>query len=105
MKSGRVKTKTLEWREMFLDIKDSLMEAIRVAAEEAVAKGELPQGAIPAVSLEVPPQKEMGDFATNFAMQSARVFRQNPRRIAEIIVSRLRLAELQRAEIAGPVFA
>ena len=80
------------------------MEAIRVAAEEAVAKGELPQGAIPAVSLEVPPQKEMGDFATNFAMQSARVFRQNPRRIAEIIVSRLRLAELQRAEIAGPGF-
>ena len=87
-----------------MDIKDSLMEAIRVAAEEAVAKGELPQGAIPAVSLEVPPQKEMGDFATNFAMQSARAFRQNPRRIAEIIVSRLHLAELQRAEIAGPGF-
>ena len=97
-------TKTLGRRGMFLDIKDSLTEAVRDAAKEAMEAGELSQGVIPAVALEVPPQKEMGDFATNFAMQSARVFRQNPRRIAEIIVSRLRLAELQRAEIVGSGF-
>ncbi|MFC2343519.1 MAG: arginine--tRNA ligase [Negativicutes bacterium] len=87
-----------------MDIKDHLARAVRAAAEEAMAEGVLSRGEMPAVALEVPPQKEMGDFATNFAMQSARIFRQNPRRIAETIVSRLHLAELDRAEIAGPGF-
>ena len=94
----------LGWRGMSLDIKDHLARAVRAAAEEAMAEGVLSRGEMPAVALEVPPQKEMGDFATNFAMQSARIFRQNPRRIAETIVSRLHLAELDRAEIAGPGF-
>lgn len=94
----------LGWRGMSLDIKDHLARAVWAAAEEAMAEGVLSRGEMPAVALEVPPQKEMGDFATNFAMQSARIFRQNPRRIAETIVSRLHLAELDRAEIAGPGF-
>lgn len=96
--------KSAELEGKVLDIKDSLVEAVREAAEEAMAEGVLTRGEIPAVALEVPPQKEMGDFATNFAMQSARVFRQNPRRIAEEIVSRLHLPSLERAEIAGPGF-
>ncbi len=38
---------------------------------------------------EVPPQKEFGDFSTNIAMQSARVARQNPRAIAEALISHM----------------
>lgn len=87
-----------------MDIKNSLSEAIRNAAKQAVADGVFPAGEIPAITLEVPPKKEMGDFATNFAMQSARVFRLPPHRIAEEIVRRLSLEELERAEIAGPGF-
>lgn len=87
-----------------MDIKNSLSEAIRNAAKQAVADGVFPAGEIPAITLEVPPKKEMGDFATNFAMQSARVFRLAPHRIAEEIVRRLSLEELERAEIAGPGF-
>lgn len=87
-----------------MDIKNSLSEAIRNAAKQAVADGVFPAGEIPAITLEVPPKKEMGDFATNFAMQSARVFRLPPHRIAEEIVRRLSLEELERVEIAGPGF-
>ena len=87
-----------------MDIKNSLSEAIRNAAKQAVADGVFPAGEIPAITLEVPPKKELGDFATNFAMQSARVFRLAPHRIAEEIVRRLSLEELERAEIAGPGF-
>lgn len=89
---------------MSLEIKESLAQAVVEAAKAAMAEGVLPAGEIPAVALEVPPQKEMGDFSTNFAMQTARLFRQNPRRIAESITSRLQLPELLRTEIAGPGF-
>ena len=68
-----------------MEIKDLLCEAIRKAAQQAIADGALPEGELPEINLEVPPQKEYGDFATNIAMQSARVFRKAPRQIAEAI--------------------
>nr|WP_243638703.1 arginine--tRNA ligase [Lucifera butyrica] len=58
----------------------------------------------PSVILEVPPQKEFGDFATNFAMQAARAAKTNPRVIAQAIVERLKEPWLERAAIAGPGF-
>lgn len=85
-------------------IKKILSAAVQCAAEAAIADGALPQGEIPAVVLEVPPQKDMGDFATNFAMQSARTFHRNPRQIAAAIIEHLELEELDHAEIAGPGF-
>ena len=55
-----------------MDIKQVLAEAIVAAAQKAIAQGTIKAGELPEVLLEVPPQKEFGDFATNFAMQSAR---------------------------------
>ena len=81
-----------------------LAAAIVQAAQEAIAAGALPEGALPQVALEVPPAKEYGDFATNFAMQSARVFHKSPRQIAEEIKVRVKGDFLERAEIAGPGF-
>ena len=66
-----------------MDIKETLSAAIEQAARDAIADGAFPEGELPTIILEVPPQKEFGDFATNFAMQSARVFHRNPRQIAE----------------------
>ena len=54
--------------------------------------------------LEVPPQKEFGDFATNFAMQSARSLHCAPRQIAQAVVNNLDCASVEKAEIAGPGF-
>ena len=87
-----------------MDIKDTLTEAIVAAAKSAIADGVFPEGELPKVVLEVPPQKEFGDFATNFAMQSARVFHKAPRQIAEELVKRIEGDWLDHAQIAGPGF-
>jgi len=88
-----------------VQIKQEIEQAIMTAAERAAAEGLLPQGAaLPPIVLEEPPEKDMGDVATNFAMQSARVFRKSPKAIAEIIVSYLTGDWLERTEIAGPGF-
>lgn len=88
-----------------MQIKQEIEQAIMTAAERAAAEGLLPQGAaLPPIVLEEPPEKDMGDVATNFAMQSARVFRKSPKAIAEIIVSYLTGDWLERMEIAGPGF-
>ena len=87
-----------------MDIKEQLSVAIRQAAQKAIADGVFPAGELADILLEVPPDKKFGDFATNFAMQSARVFRMNPKKIAEELVSRIEGDWLDHAEIAGPGF-
>lgn len=87
-----------------MDIKDTLSAAIEQAAKDAIADGVFPEGELPKIVLEVPPQKEFGDFATNFAMQSARVFRKNPRQIAEELAKRIEGDWLDHTQIAGPGF-
>lgn len=84
---------------------------INEAIGKAVADGTLSQSnrpplasPLPAIELEVPPKKEFGDFATNFAMQSAKIFRMSPRKIAEIIVERIDRTQFDRIEIAGAGF-
>ena len=87
-----------------MDIKDILAAAIKAAAQKAIDDGTLKPGTLPEVMLEVPPQKEFGDFATNFAMQSARSLRCAPRQIAQAVVDNLDCASVEKAEIAGPGF-
>ena len=88
-----------------MDIKQQIEQALIRAVEAAVEEGILPEGAaLPPVLLEEPPEKELGDFATNFAMQSARVFRQSPQKIAAAIRDRLTGDWLDHAEVAGPGF-
>ncbi len=87
-----------------MDIKEVLIKAIEDAAQKAIADEVFPQGELANVILEVPPQKEFGDFATNFAMQSARTFHMNPRKIAEALKERIQGEWLDHTEIAGPGF-
>lgn len=87
-----------------MDIKDILAAAIKAAAQKAIDNGALKPGVLPEVMLEVPPQKEFGDFATNFAMQSARSLHCAPRQIAQAVVDNLECASVEKAEIAGPGF-
>lgn len=87
-----------------MDIKNILAAAIVAAAKKAIEQGTLKEGALPEVLLEVPPQKEFGDFATNFAMQSARSLKCNPRMSAQAVIDNLDCAYIARTEIAGPGF-
>lgn len=87
-----------------MDIKAILSDAIVKTAQQAIAAGVVKEGTLPEVQLTVPPKKEFGDFATNFAMQSARALRCNPRVLAQYIVDHLDCAYVKRMEIAGPGF-
>lgn len=87
-----------------MEIKELLHQAISKAAQKAVADGVFFLDELPPIILEVPPQKEFGDFATNFAMQAARKAKTNPRSIAQALVERLQESWLEKAVIAGPGF-
>lgn len=87
-----------------MDMKEILKEGINTALQQAIQKGHLPEGVYPEVVLEVPPQKEFGDFSSNIAMQSARVARKNPKMIAEAIMEEMKFDWLDHAEVAGAGF-
>ncbi len=83
-----------------------LKDAVRKAALEAMAAGELPEAELPPVEVEIPGDRAHGDLASNIAMLSARAFHKAPRQIADILLSHLSLdgTYLERAETAGPGF-
>ncbi len=87
-----------------MDIKNILAQSIEATAKNAIAAGVVNDGVLPEILLEVPPQKEFGDFATNFAMQSAKTLRCNPKVLAQYIVENIECSYLEKAEIAGPGF-
>lgn len=87
-----------------MDMKETVIQGIKAALAAAVSSGDLPDGEYPDVLLEVPPQKEFGDFATNIAMQSARIAHKSPRMIADILLKHLDAPWLEKAEVAGAGF-
>ncbi|MBF4501442.1 arginine--tRNA ligase [Savagea sp. SN6] len=79
-------------------IKATLKEAV-IAAQLTDAPEDLN------IHLETPRNKEMGDYATNVAMQLTKVAKRAPRQIAEAILEHLPENEwIESIEIAGPGF-
>lgn len=57
------------------------------------------------IVIEIPKRRENGDFSSNIAMQLTKVLKDNPRNIAEKIVSIIKNNEnIEKIEIAGPGF-
>ena len=85
---------------------DKLGDAIKNAFKTAISEGLLPEAEIPSFHIEIPADLSHGDLATNAAMVSAKAFRNAPRKIADIITSKLDLSgtNVSRFEIAGPGF-
>ena len=81
-------------------------ELIRKAYDTAVAEGLLPEAEVRPVQIEIPKDLRNGDYASGFAMQNAKLLRQNPRKVAEILVEKMDLTGtcFASAEIAGPGF-
>jgi arginyl-tRNA synthetase len=64
-------------------------------------------GLIKEINLEVPPSKDLGDFATNIALQISKEVKKNPREVAEEIKASLITKDelrITNIEIAGPGF-
>src|ERR687893_3207481 len=56
------------------------------------------------IHVETPNEAAHGDFATNVALAHARVFRRNPREVAQGIVDSLKAPFVESVEVAGPGF-
>lgn len=90
--------------------KDRVINAVREALESASSSGQLTLSGSPAVEVEVPRNKEHGDFSCNVAMTLARDAGKAPRQIAELIVEHLGKGNsgagtlIDRVDIAGPGF-
>lgn len=86
----------------FIQAKELVMKAMG----ELVADGTFPAEPVPAFNTEIPADSKNGDVSTNAAMVCARPFRNNPRKIAEAIVSKIDLngSYFARCDVAGPGF-
>lgn len=86
----------------FIQAKELVMKAMG----ELVADGTFPAEPVPAFNTEIPADSKNGDVSTNAAMVCARPFRNNPRKIAEAIVSKIDLngSYFARCKVAGPGF-
>ncbi|MGI6551202.1 MAG: arginine--tRNA ligase [Syntrophomonadales bacterium] len=88
------------------DIKQQFREAIDGTLEVLRNNQELTFEAIPEYAIEVPRERNHGDFAANVSMLMAKEARMAPRKIAELIVTHLSLDEslVRKVEVAGAGF-
>ncbi|OEH93238.1 arginine--tRNA ligase [Bacillus solimangrovi] len=90
-----------------MNIVEQVKERLKEEIKQAVLKAELATNEeVPNVVLELPKDKEHGDYATNMAMQLARIAKKAPRMIADDIVANFdkSKASIEKIEIAGPGF-
>ncbi|MDO4744128.1 MAG: arginine--tRNA ligase, partial [Clostridia bacterium] len=89
--------------------KKTIGQAVALAFDAAVKKGELNPLELVSIEemvhLEVPKDKQHGDFACNIAMLLAKSLRMPPRKIAEIIAAEIEpCGEIEKIEVAGAGF-
>ncbi|PKG22586.1 arginine--tRNA ligase [Niallia nealsonii] len=90
-----------------MNIVAQIQEKLKQEIKDTVLKAGLAQEEqIPEVILEIPKDKNHGDYSTNMAMQLARVAKKAPRMIAEAIIENFDVskASIKKLEIAGPGF-
>ena len=82
------------------------IEKLLQAAVETLSIDVLPADIVrPAIEVERTRDAAHGDFATNMAMQLAKLAKRNPRQLAQALVGALPTSDLiSRVEIAGPGF-
>ena len=87
-------------------VEEKLSALITEAAQRAMESGELPQAELGAFKIEVPANRDNGDYSTNAAMAWARAFRRAPAQIAAAITANICLdgSFFDSCEAAGPGF-
>lgn len=87
-------------------VEEKLSALITEAAQRAMESGELPQAELGAFKIEVPANRDNGDYSTNAAMAWARAFRRAPAQIAAAITENICLdgSFFDSCEAAGPGF-
>ncbi len=94
-----------------------MLDQLKIQLRELIAEslGDLAQGqedSLSLVELEIPKEKQHGDFSTNFAMRLCKLLRKKPVELAQIIVENLEglinksplKDKIEKVEIKGPGF-
>ncbi len=86
--------------------REQIKNTIINAAQKAMNEGILDYAELATFNVEVPSNREHGDYAVNAAMVWARLFHKSPRQIAEIIIANCDFENtyIKSSEIAGPGF-
>lgn len=89
-------------KEAKTDVKEIVMKSLG----KLVAEGKLPAEPLPAFAVEIPNDVSHGDFSCNIALVSAKVLKQNPRNVAQILAEEADLTGtvFDKIEVAGPGF-
>lgn len=85
---------------------DSLYELIVNSLKKSIENGALPSAEIPQFNIEIPANRDNGDYSSNAAFVCAKVFRQAPRKIADEIAKNISLngSYFTKCEVAGAGF-
>jgi len=87
-------------------VKDEIKDMVTTAIKNSVKEGLINIESIPEIEIEEPKEKQHGDLAINTAMVIAKQAKMPPKKIAEIIVSKVDPSNtfIEKIEIAGPGF-
>ena len=93
-------------RNFIKEMKETINTMVFEAYKKAFMDGDLTKLNEYVSDIEIPKDKNHGDFSVNFAMRNAKALQNNPRKIAEIIISKLDYQEtdVEKCEVAGPGF-
>lgn len=88
------------------NIRHEIKVVIARSLQKAAAANEIPAVDVPEIVIEVPREKEHGEFSTNVAMQITKMVRKAPRQTAETIINNMDLegTYIDKVECAGPGF-
>lgn len=88
------------------NVQQEIKEIVKKSLSKSFGQGELPKVDIGEILIEVPREKEHGDYSTNVAMQVTKQAKKAPRQIAEIIIRNMDLKDsyIEKVECAGPGF-
>ncbi len=88
------------------NVKHEIKSVVEKALAASIAKGELAEVPIPEILVEVPREKEHGDFSANTAMLLTKQLKKAPREIAQVLIKNMDFTGtfIEKVECAGPGF-
>ncbi len=88
-----------------MTFKDRLSQIINGAIEQSVRDGKLTFETVPPVKVEYPKEEKFGDYATPFALESARLIKRSPLEIGEILGQYIQESPyIDRVDVVKPGF-
>jgi arginyl-tRNA synthetase len=88
------------------DIKADIIGIVNQAVNSARERGQLEIDQVPDIQVEVPRERNHGDFSVNTAMTMVRLVKKPPREIAAILIKNMEYKDtfIEKVETAGPGF-